>query len=189
MSRSWGPTVRPFWDGTPEQFYALYEKVAHVLKSYDPDLKVGGPAVGMGSGAGPYREGFIAWCADHKVPLDFFAWHHYAVYSSDPYDFVRISAHIRSLLDAAGLQKTEMVLSEWNAGLNMSGAAAQASMEFGAFAGAALIYLQDSAWTAPCIIGPTRAQWGSWIHRATIERKPTLIWRWAPCWTRDCASP
>ena len=28
LSKAWGPGAQPFWSGTPEQFYRLYEKVA-----------------------------------------------------------------------------------------------------------------------------------------------------------------
>jgi hypothetical protein len=31
----------------------------------------------------PYREGFIAYCAAHHVPLDFYSWHYYRT-SFDP---------------------------------------------------------------------------------------------------------
>jgi xylan 1,4-beta-xylosidase len=38
----WAPNfIRPFWSGTPRQFYELYGQVARALKEYDPSLKVG----------------------------------------------------------------------------------------------------------------------------------------------------
>src|SRR3984893_1825292 len=60
-----------FWTETPERFYALYEKTAHALKSVDPAMKVGADALALPFSSGPYREGLIAYCASHKVPLDF----------------------------------------------------------------------------------------------------------------------
>ena len=38
----WNEPDGLFWSGTPQQFYALYEKTARALKSVDPTLKVGG---------------------------------------------------------------------------------------------------------------------------------------------------
>ena len=63
---------------------------------------------------GPYREGFIDYCAAHNLPLDFYSWHTYADFSADPYDAVRIGKEIRSLLDAKGFRSSESILSEWN---------------------------------------------------------------------------
>ncbi|HEX3354745.1 MAG TPA: hypothetical protein VHS34_18140 [Terriglobales bacterium] len=141
------PDLPFFWTETPEQFYRLYEKTARALKTVDPSMKVGGDALAIASNAGPYREGFIAYCALHKLPLDFYSWHHYALTSADPYDMVRVGEEIRKLLDANGFQQAESVLSEWNLTpdfterqrLRLQG------MENAAFAGAAVIYLQDSS--------------------------------------------
>ena len=36
---------RDFWTGTPEQYYKLYEITAKAIKNYDPNVKVGGPAM------------------------------------------------------------------------------------------------------------------------------------------------
>jgi hypothetical protein len=147
--RAWNPQfVQPFWSGTPEQFYALYEKVARALKGFDPALKVGGPAKAVADVPGPYREGFIEYCAAHRVPLDFLSWHHYHGASYDPYDMPRIGQVTRRLLDTNGFRDAEIVATEWNVGqgaghsprqlINQSPTAAAA------FVGAALIYLQDS---------------------------------------------
>src|SRR5262245_2096522 len=49
MQASWFPGfAQPFWIGTPEQYYGLYEKVARALKSVDPAMKVGGPGLAAG---------------------------------------------------------------------------------------------------------------------------------------------
>ncbi len=103
-----------FWTETPERFYTLYEKTARALKSVDPAMKVGADALALPFSGGPYREGLIAYCASHKVPLDFYSWHSYALTSADPYDVVRIGDDIRKLLDANGFRQTESILSEWN---------------------------------------------------------------------------
>jgi len=40
----------------PKQFYQLYEKTARALKSADPDLKVGRPAIADPAHVSEYRE-------------------------------------------------------------------------------------------------------------------------------------
>lgn len=147
LKESWFPGfAREFWTGTPQQFYHLYEKVAHALKNLDPELKVGACGKAAPLLAGPYREGLIRYCASNDVPLDFFSWHHYHDRSFDPFDMVRIGDKYRELLDTAGFTATEIHVSEWNMNLTMAnkGPHHQASMENAAFTGAALIYLQDS---------------------------------------------
>lgn len=135
-----------FWSGPPEQFYSLYEKTVRVLKSVDPTLKVGGDAKAFPYDGGPYLEGFVDYCATHKLPLDFYSWHTYADGSADPYDAVRLANRIRSVLDTHGFPKAESILSEWNLSadftddekLILQGA------ENAAYIGAVLNYLQDA---------------------------------------------
>ncbi|HUT89567.1 MAG TPA: hypothetical protein VMY37_08735 [Thermoguttaceae bacterium] len=114
LTKAWGPGAQPFWSGTPEQFYRLYETVARTLNAYDPALKVGAPAQAGGGARGPYREGLVAYCAAHQVPLDFYTWHRYTASSYDPYDFTRIGNEVRHLLDDAGFRNAEDIVDEWN---------------------------------------------------------------------------
>jgi xylan 1,4-beta-xylosidase len=136
-----------FWTGTPEQFYSLYDKTARALKSVDPALKVGGDAKALPMDDGPYREGFLDYCAAHKLPLDFYSWHTYADFSADPYDAVRIGKEIRSLLDAKGFKNSESILSEWNLSADFTDAEKQTleGADNAAFVASVMIYLQDSA--------------------------------------------
>lgn len=135
-----------FWSGTPEQFYVLYEKAARALKSVDPTLKVGGDAKAFSYDGGPFREGFIDYCAAHKLPLDFYSWHTYADRSADPYDAVRLAKQIRGVLDTHGFPKAESILSEWNLTPDFTDAekARLQGVENAAFIGAALSYFQDA---------------------------------------------
>ena len=136
-----------FWTGTPEQFYSLYAKTALALKSVDPTLKVGGDGLADSSHGGAYREGFLDYCAAHKVPLDFYSWHRYADQSADPYAAVRLARQIRGVLDAHGFPKAESILSEWNLSsdcFSEKGRAELESMHNAAFIGAVLCYLQDA---------------------------------------------
>ena len=135
--------TRPFWSGTPEQFYRLYETVARALKAYDPSLRVGAPALAGGFATAPYYEGLIRYAAAHKAPLDFYSWHHYTHASNDPYDLAQLARKVRDMLDANGFPKAENHVTEWNMSLT-NDAAHQSSMEHAAFCGAALTYLEDA---------------------------------------------
>lgn len=136
------------WGAPAMKFFQLYDKVVHALKDYDPTLKVGACGMAEGQRESMFREGFIQYCADHKLPLDFFSWHHYSNDSSDPYDFVRVANVVRGILDENGFQNAENHCSEWN--LSDTGAASQsptqgqASMAAAAFTASALIYMQDA---------------------------------------------
>jgi hypothetical protein len=135
--------AQPFWSGTPEQFYKLYETVARTLKAYDATLQVGGPGLAFAGLPNPYREGLIAYCAQHRVPLDFFSWHHYTQSYADPFDLVRISRDIRGLLDAHGFPHAQSIVSEWAMSL-LFDAAHQQSIEHAAFLAVAQMYFQDA---------------------------------------------
>jgi xylan 1,4-beta-xylosidase len=142
----WNEPDGLFWAGTPEQFYSLYAKTALALKSVDPTLKVGGDGKAFAYDDGPYREGFIDYCAAHKVPLDFYSWHTYADASADPYDAVRLARQIRGVLDSHGFPKAESILSEWNLTPDFTEAekVRLQGVENSAFIDAVLSYLQDA---------------------------------------------
>lgn len=142
----WNEPDGRFWNGTPEQFWELYEATARVLKAHDPDLKVGTCAV-TGRGAdrpSPYREGLIRYCADRGLPLDFYSWHYYAPRSHDPYPPVKTARAIRQLLDANGFENAESHMNEWNINAGTSGRRVLDTMLNGAFTATVLIYMQDT---------------------------------------------
>jgi len=136
-----------FWTGTPQQFYSLYEKTVLALKSVDPSLKVGGDTKAIPMDDGPYREGFLDYCAAHKLPLDLYSWHTYADNSADPYDEFRIGKEIRALLDAKGFPRAESILSEWNLSADFTEDEAQIlrGPVNAAYIGAVMTYLQDAS--------------------------------------------
>jgi xylan 1,4-beta-xylosidase len=142
----WNEPEALFWSGTPEQFYSLYEKTARALKSVDPTLKVGGVANAFAYNDGPFREGFIDYCAARKLPLDFFSWHTYADRSADPYDAVRLARQIREVLDTHGFPKAESILSEWNLTPDFTAdeKARLQGVDNAAYIGAVLSYFQDA---------------------------------------------
>jgi xylan 1,4-beta-xylosidase len=127
-----------FWTGSPQEYYALYDKVARAIQSADPSALVGGPAISKPLIAGAYREKFVDFVRFNRLPLDFFSWHFFAVDSNDPYTFATVARELRRVLDAHGLGSTRNVLDAWNADpaeRDMS-KAARAS-----FAASALIYM------------------------------------------------
>lgn len=132
---------RLFWGGTPEEYYALYAKLARAVKAADPHALVGGPAIARSNDTSPYREGFMAYVSHHHVPLDFFSWHWYATDSNDPQDLPRLAREIRARLDAHGLEQVQSLVTEWNYGLEETlppdGLRA-------AFVASTLMYLQDA---------------------------------------------
>jgi xylan 1,4-beta-xylosidase len=134
------------WGAPAVKFFQLYDKVAHALKDLDPSLRVGGCGMAEGQRESVFREGFIEYCADHSIPLDFFSWHHYAGDSSDPYDLVRVARVVRDILDTNGFQSAENHCSEWNLRADplTTGPQNESSMEAAAFVGSALIYAQDA---------------------------------------------
>ena len=111
------PDFRVFWTGTPQQYYDLYEKVAHAVKAADPKALIGGPTISKPLDATAYREGFLDFVRAKKLPLDFFVWHYYTMDSNDPQTLVDIGREIRSILDAHGFRSTKNVVDEWNADL------------------------------------------------------------------------
>ncbi|MDB5722569.1 MAG: hypothetical protein JWP15_3187 [Alphaproteobacteria bacterium] len=129
-----------WWRGTPDDYYRLYEAASTAVKSADPAALVGGPTIALVNQAQPYREGFLAYTRDHRLPLDFFSWHYYSE-GQDPLDFSRIGREMRGLLDRYGFQKTLSVLDEWNSGILSGRLDATASA---AFIGSALVYMQDA---------------------------------------------
>lgn len=142
----WNEPDGSFWSSSPDQFYRLYEMTARALKSVDPTLKVGGVGLADATRSGPFREGFLDYCAAHQVPLDFYSWHTYAREDEDPYGSYRLAKAMRSLISRHGFPNAESILSEWNLSWDFT---APEEKELrgehnAAFIGAVLSYLQDA---------------------------------------------
>jgi xylan 1,4-beta-xylosidase len=132
------PDSKAFWSGSPEEYYSLYEKTARAIESADPSALVGGPGLAKPLIAGAYREKFMDFVRTRRLPLDFFAWHFYAVDSNDPYTFVSVARQLRIILDSRGFGSTKNVLDEWSAD---PGVADMPKQERAAFAASSLIYM------------------------------------------------
>jgi len=105
------PDIDQFWTGTPEEFYDLYEVTAKALKDYDPSLKIGGPGIAYNLG---FADGFIEFCGNRRIPLDFFSWHIYQGDAQNPHRVCDRAKRIRELLDVHGFHSAESLLTEWN---------------------------------------------------------------------------
>ena len=96
------------WGGTVTNFFEFYEIAAKHLKGTFPKLMIGGPGA---AGYDNWIEDFLAYCRDHRVPIDFFSWH---IYSRTTKPAVERSEFIRRTLDRCGYRKAESYLNEWN---------------------------------------------------------------------------
>lgn len=137
------PDLVPFWSGTTAQFDALYAATARALKSLHRWIAVGTPALTTNNDLTGYRESLLSYIRDNHLPLDFYTIHHYADFTEDPIDFVRLADQYRALLDSFGFRRTTVQLTEWNYGLVDN----PTDMQRAAFAADSLIYMQDAPLT------------------------------------------
>jgi len=110
----WGiwnePDLSGFWNGTAQEYYALYETTARTLKEYNESLKVGGPCTSSVLNEN-YTTAFLEYVAENSVPLNFFSWH---LYDDSPSSFYEASRYIRKILDIYGFTECENINTEWN---------------------------------------------------------------------------
>jgi hypothetical protein len=117
----WNEPGGLFWHGTPLQFYKMYQAVADTLKNYAPEIKLGAPGAVPSTTIGvntSYREGFINYCSQNNLPLDFYSWHIYNY--KNPYGLKEFADTIRSILDDNGYLHAESFITEINSALNSS---------------------------------------------------------------------
>nr|Q9ZFM2.1 RecName: Full=Beta-xylosidase; AltName: Full=1,4-beta-D-xylan xylohydrolase; AltName: Full=Xylan 1,4-beta-xylosidase [Geobacillus stearothermophilus]ABI49941.1 beta-xylosidase [Geobacillus stearothermophilus] len=70
------PNLVNFWkDANKQEYFKLYEVTARAVKSVDPHLQVGGPAICGGSDE--WITDFLHFCAERRVPVDFVSRHAY----------------------------------------------------------------------------------------------------------------
>ncbi len=105
------PDLKDFWRGTVQKYIAFYRTVSKAIKTYNPNLKVGGPAI-----SNVFNESFINEFLDsvstYNLPLDFFSYHLY--YLPNPYYFKLTNKYVRNKLNEYGLGSTELINTEWN---------------------------------------------------------------------------
>ena len=121
------PAENNFWQGTPEEFYRLYDVTAKRLKHSFPDLKIGGygscgfyaltktNAVNTGSSSQnqyfiTFFEGFLDYITKHGTPMDFFSWHSYTTTEKNE----QYISYVNKKLQKAGYGSAEIIVDEWN---------------------------------------------------------------------------
>lgn len=72
------PNLPGFWKGADmQEYFRLYEVSSKAVKACDAQLRVGGPAI-CGVDDEHWLRLFLAFCSEHKTPLDFVTRHAYA---------------------------------------------------------------------------------------------------------------
>ncbi|TDB59997.1 GH39 family glycosyl hydrolase [Photorhabdus khanii] len=109
------PELFMFWNNDdPKKYYELYEKIARMIKSVDPSAKVGSAGiVFVNSERENYVDGFLRYCRDNDVPLDFFSWHGY-VETGDPKNIIDMGNTVQKSLNTYGFTDIESICTEWN---------------------------------------------------------------------------
>jgi len=121
-----GLRVSEMWNGTPEDYYRLYDVTAKHLKAVFGDrIKVGGyAATNLRAGLVPdqyqdnpkrlycaeFFKGFLDYIQKSGAPLDFFSWHSYDRTAKT----VPVAYWVREQLDLHGFYGAESHLNEWN---------------------------------------------------------------------------
>lgn len=119
------PYKAELWNGTPEQFYELYDVTAKLLKERFPNIKVGGYAATAFRGIfkspeklkGSREElflnffhGFFDYIKAHNSPIDFFSWHSYNTVEK----MIVLDSFVEEQLALHGFPGLEHHINEWN---------------------------------------------------------------------------
>lgn len=120
------PNLTQFWkDADQKAYFDLYEASVLAIKAFDPQLKVGGPAICGGSDH--WIDDFLGFVKQKKLPLDFFTRHLYSgltptyrnpevmyQYLAPPEKPVEELRQVRARIDAAGFGHLELHITEFN---------------------------------------------------------------------------
>jgi xylan 1,4-beta-xylosidase len=103
----------------PETIYRLYERTARLVKRIDPQAKVGGPALAwsVGDDGRPAEmlDGFLGYCREHDLPLDFICFHGYN--KAHPREFESLIDAVRGAAERHCPERAprlEYFLDEWS---------------------------------------------------------------------------
>lgn len=113
-----------FWSGpqgTPINYFQLYKSVSTAIKELDGQLKVGGPGLAYSSlffKNQTYVSGFMSFCQDNRLSLDFYSWHLYDILN--PQGIKAYADTVRTYLDKYGFKGTESYITEINPDLKGS---------------------------------------------------------------------
>ncbi|MFN6379617.1 MAG: GH39 family glycosyl hydrolase [Flavobacteriales bacterium] len=138
------PDLHHFWSGSAYEFTTMYGVIANTLKSYNPNLKIIGPAVSSMVSEW-FVDEFLAGVSQFEYPLDGFSYHMY--YMANPYGFVDMDQRAEQKLAQYGLQDIPHYLTEWNNYAYSSNGTTEIWRNdpfSGASTAASLIYLQET---------------------------------------------
>ena len=80
----WNEPDIPYWHGTPDEYFRLYDLTAAAIRKALPEARIGGPeATGISDHSEPFLRAFLDHCANGKndatggsgAPLDFISYH------------------------------------------------------------------------------------------------------------------
>ncbi|MBI2258400.1 MAG: T9SS type A sorting domain-containing protein [Flavobacteriia bacterium] len=116
------PNNNGFWQiDSVNAYYRLYQQCVDSLKSFNPQLKVGGPAAAKNAfyTGGihytinqDYVSNFLNFCQSNSVPLDFYSFHMYD--RTNPYSLRMLTDTLAYFLNQYGFDSTEIIVSETN---------------------------------------------------------------------------
>ncbi|MEM3713237.1 MAG: hypothetical protein QXR97_06855 [Thermoproteota archaeon] len=152
------PDYEPFWTGTVEEYFRLYNITARKIKNYNPSLLVGGPGLAYRI---EFLDAFLRMCRDNKAPLDFVSWH---IYTNNPKDVYTKAISIRSLMKQYGFSDKLCIITEWNVDTDSDYDLCRRS--FGAsFTAATLMLLQDAGVNMTTFYRGDSWTWGGIFYR------------------------
>ena len=116
------PNNNASWDiDSVSAYYRMYQQSVDSIKSFNPELKVGGPGTAKNAfftGGIHYTlnqnyiSNFLQFCQTNTVPLDFYSFHMYD--KKNPYHIKILADTLSYYLNQYGFDSTELVLSETN---------------------------------------------------------------------------
>jgi xylan 1,4-beta-xylosidase len=138
------PDLYHFWSGTALEFTTMYGVIANTLKTYNPNLKIIGPAVSSMVSEW-FVDEFLAGVSQFNYPLDGFSYHMY--YMANLYGFAQMDERVEQKLAQYGLEAVPHYLTEWNNYAYSSNGSTEIWRNdpfSGASTAASLIYLQET---------------------------------------------
>ncbi len=110
------PDREEFFDGSLEDYLAIYAATSVAVKNAFPSVKVGGMALAGSDSTMGGNDSALFSLIDHAfdeaLPLDFVSWHHYTIASGLVAS--GIVGDLRDALDNADFTDATTVVSEWN---------------------------------------------------------------------------
>jgi xylan 1,4-beta-xylosidase len=107
-----------FWSGSQIQYYQFYAATAMALKSVHQSLRVAGPVTCQLA----WLDDFCRWCFINGVPLDVVTSHLYPSDPQLPLDRLAFATAVNNASATAAKWNKPFFLTEYNAGLDFTGA-------------------------------------------------------------------